>query len=84
MKYINKIKWLIKELIKIYSNEESYFSKKRLESGCAFFIAEWGAIFFLLNKYEVMSGSDFGIWIGIQMAVAGYIINQIQKEKSDG
>lgn len=77
------IKWLIKELMKIYSNEDSYFSKKRIESGVAFAVGQWGMIFFLLQKYDVMSGTDFGIWAGIEFAIAGYVLNQIQKEKRD-
>lgn len=77
------IKWLIKELMKIYSNEDSYFSKKRIESGVAFAVGQWGMIFFLLQKYDVMSDTDFGIWAGIEFAIAGYVLNQIQKEKRD-
>lgn len=77
------IKWLVKEFIKIYSNEDSYFSKKRIESGVAFAVGQWGMIFFLLQKYTVMSGTDFGIWAGIEFAIAGYVLNQIQKEKRD-
>jgi len=75
------LKWFVIEIAKMYSNETSYFSKKRVESGIAFVIAEWGAIFFLLKKWQLMTTQDFGIWIGLQLAVAGYIINQIQKEK---
>jgi hypothetical protein len=36
------IKFLIKELVKLYSNEPSYFSKKRVESGIAFIVGQWG------------------------------------------
>jgi hypothetical protein len=79
----NKVKWGIKELIKIYSSEKSYFSKKRVESGIGFIIAEWGMIFFLVNKYDIMSTTDFAIWASIQFFVAGYMVNQIQKEKEN-
>lgn len=75
------IKWFIKELIKMYSNEKSYFSKKRVESGVAFIISEWGMIYFLVLKIDSLTSSDIAIWAAIQFAVAGYIINQIQKEK---
>ena len=77
------IKWVVKEFIKIYSNEDSYFSKKRIESGIAFAVGQWGMIFFLLEKYQVMSGTDFSIWAGIEFAISGYVISQIQKEKKD-
>jgi hypothetical protein len=75
------IKWFIMEIGKIYSNGESYFSKKRIESGIAFVTAQWGMIYFLLEKISVMTSSDMAIWAGIEFAVSGYIINQIQKEK---
>ena len=77
------IKFVIKELVKIYSNEDSFFSKKRIESGIGFIIAEWGMIFFLLKKMDEMDIMTFGGWAAIQFFVAGYIINQIQKEKKD-
>lgn len=75
------IQWFFTELMKIYSSEDSFFSKKRIESGIGFIIAEWGMIFFLLNKYETMTTTDFAIWAGMQFVVAGYMVNQIQKEK---
>ena len=75
------IKWFIEEIGEMYSTEKSYFSKKRIESGLAFVIAQWGMIFFLLEKHTIMTSSDLAIWAGIEFAVSGYIINQIQKEK---
>ena len=77
----NNIKFVVKELINIYSARDSYFSKKRIESGIAFIIAQWGMIFFLLEKHTDMTSSDLAIWAGIEFAVSGYIVNQIQKEK---
>ena len=77
----NNIKWVIKESVNIYSSKKSFFSKKRIESGIAFVIAQWGMIFFLLENINKMSTSDLFIWAGIEFAVSGYIINQIQKEK---
>ena len=43
------IKKGITEIIRIYSEKPSFFSKKRIESGFAFIIAEWGMIFYLLK-----------------------------------
>jgi hypothetical protein len=77
------IKWFISEIGKIYSEGKSYFSKKRIESGIAFIVAQWGMIYFLLEKMSVMTSSDMAIWAGIEFAVSGYIINQIQKEKKE-
>jgi hypothetical protein len=75
------IKWLIREIGEMYSSRKSYFSKKRIESGMAFIVAQWGMVFFLLEKHASMTSSDLALWAGIEFAVSGYIINQIQKEK---
>jgi hypothetical protein len=75
------IKFLIKELVKLYSNEPSYFSKKRVESGIAFIVGQWGMIYFLVQNIDKLTTSDIALWAGVEFAIAGYIINQIQKEK---
>lgn len=77
----SKIKWFVSEIGKIYSNEDSYFSKKRIESGVAFIIGQWGMIYFLVKNISVMTTSDVAIWSGVEFALAGYMISQIQKEK---
>jgi hypothetical protein len=82
-KLIDNIKWFFTEIMNIYSNKESFFSKKRIESGIGFIIAEWGMIFFLVKKIDVLDAYGFGLWASIQFFIAGYIIKQIQKEKSD-
>jgi hypothetical protein len=75
------IKKGITEIIRIYSEKPSFFSKKRIESGIAFIIAEWGMIFFLINKYSTLSMGEFLLWAAAEFAVSGYMISQIQKEK---
>ena len=60
-----KIKWAISEISKLYSNESSYFSKKRVESGIGFIIAQWGMIYFLTKKIDVLTMSDLAVWAGI-------------------
>lgn len=82
-KFYNNIKWFFTEIMKIYSSEGSYFSKKRIESGIGFAIAEWGMVYFLLMKIDSMNTSDFAIWASIQFVVAGYIVTQIQKQKNN-
>ncbi len=77
------IKWFIREWLKMYSGEPSWFSKKRAESGFAFVVAEWGMIFFLYMEYQKMSMSDMVMWSGVQLGIAGYTVSQIQKEKKD-
>ncbi|NBU48383.1 MAG: hypothetical protein EBS34_13285 [Flavobacteriales bacterium] len=76
------VKWFLTEIMNMYSAKKSFFSKKRIESGVAFVIAQWGMIYFLLEKISKMTSSDLAIWVGIEFAVSGYIINHIQKEKT--
>jgi len=75
------IKWFFKELMKMYSSEPSYFSKKRVESGIAFAVGQWGMIYFLLQNIDKMTTSDIALWAGVEFAIGGYMLNQIQKEK---
>ena len=77
----SNIKWLIKELINLYSNSSSFFSKKRIESGVAFIVGQWGMIYFLIKNIDKLSTSDITLWAGLEFAIAGYIVSQIQKEK---
>ena len=62
--------------------KKSYFSKKRIESGVAFIIAQWGMIFFLLEKHSTLSMGEFLLWSTVAFAVAGWMVSKIQKEKS--
>jgi hypothetical protein len=75
------IKWLFREIMNIYSAKSSYFSKKRIESGIAFAIAQWGMIFFLIEKHSTLNMGEFLLWAAAEFAVSGYIINKIQSEK---
>jgi hypothetical protein len=75
------LKWVIKELIKLYSDEKSFFSKKRVESGIAVIVGQWGMIYFLLINIDKLTASDIALWASVEFAIAGYIVNQIQKEK---
>mgnify|MGYP000382147137 CR=1 FL=1 len=79
---MEKIKWFFTEIINIYSTKKSYFSKKRIESGIAFVIAQWGMIFFLLEKHSTLNMGEFLLWASVEFAVAGWMVNRIQKEKS--
>jgi hypothetical protein len=77
------IKWFITEIGKQYGNSDSFFSKKRIESGVAFGVGQLGMIFFLAKKYETLVMSDVIMWASLEFAIAGYIVSQIQKEKKD-
>jgi len=77
------IKWAIKEAIKVYSGVPSFFSKKRIESGIAFIILQWGMVYYLTHNIalEKMDMYDMLMWAGIQGVITGYQLNHIQKEK---
>lgn len=77
----NNVKWFIKEIGKIYSTEDSYFSKKRIESGMAFVIGQFGMIYFLIQSVDTMTMQDMLMWSGTEFLMAGYTVSQIQKEK---
>lgn len=77
------IKRLIKELVKIYSHEPSFFSKKRIESGTAFIILQWAMVYYLIEKISILPMTDFLIWAGVELAICGYTLNKIQEEKKD-
>lgn len=81
---MKKISWFFTELMKMYSSKDkSYFSKKRIESGIAFIIGQWGMVYFLLANYSKFSMTDFTFWSGLEFTVAGWMIHNIQKEKSN-
>ena len=80
---IEKIKWFFSELLAMYSGKSSYFSKKRIESGVAFLVAQWGMVFFLLEKHADLSMTDMLMWAGAEFAISGYMLSQIQKEKKE-
>jgi len=76
------LKWFFREIGNMYSSKTSFFSKKRIESGVAFAVAQWGMIFFLLEKHSVLTMTDLIMWAGVEFAKSGNIeINQISKIK---
>lgn len=80
---MKNIKWFFTEIMNIYSVNKSFFSKKRIESGVSFIIAQWGMVFFLLEKHSTLSMGEFLLWASAEFAIAGWMIHKIQKEKSD-
>jgi hypothetical protein len=77
------IKKFITEVIYIYSNKDSFFSKKRVESSVAFIIGQYGMLMFLNNHLGTMTIAEIIFWASAEFAIAGWVINQIQKEKSN-
>jgi hypothetical protein len=78
---MKSIKWFFTEIINMYSVKPSFFSKKRIESGIAFIIAQWGMIYFLTGHQQKLTMGEFLLWASVEFAVAGWVVNKIQKEK---
>jgi hypothetical protein len=79
---MEKLKWFFGEIMKLYSPQKSYFSKKRIESGIAFIIAQWGMIYYMYSNYSKLTMEDVVLWAGVEFAMAGWMIHKIQKEKT--
>lgn len=75
-------KWFVREVRKIYSNEKSYFSKKRLESGAAFTVGQYGMIAWFIANLQTMTNSECLLWAGAEFAITGYYIGKIQEDKT--
>lgn len=71
------------ELIKIYSSQSSFFSKKRIESGISFFMGQIGMIVFLIMNYNTIDISTIIIWSTLQFTLSGYILHKIQTQKTE-
>ena len=74
-------KWFKDEILKIYSSQESFFSKKRIESGIAFLFAQIGMMTFLFINLNTMDTGDIIAWSAVEFGVSGYTVAQIQWEK---
>ena len=81
MKIWKNIVWFFTEMMNLWSDKPSFFSKKRVESSIAFIIAQTGMVIYLINRIETMDIYEFLLWAGAEFLIAGYSINQIQKEK---
>jgi hypothetical protein len=75
------IKKLVTEIVYIYSNKDSFFSKKRIESSIAFIIGQAGMVSYFYTHLLTMVMSDVLLWAGVEFAIAGWVVNAIQKEK---
>jgi len=75
------IRWGIKELIKLGSSQPSYFSKKRIESGIAFWILVLGHVYWLLEHIKTMDAIDLTVWGSTLAVICGYYTAQLGKDK---
>ena len=77
----NNIKWFLREILKVYSSKDSYFSKKRIESSTAFILSQIAMIFYFIENYKILTVSEFLLLVSAEFAIAGYYVTQIQIEK---
>jgi len=75
-------KWLIKEFLAMYSNKDSYFSKKRFESSVAFMGAMAIVMGHVYYSRATITNSEMLADAALLFGIAGYTVSQIQKEKS--
>lgn len=77
----SNLKWLIKEFVAMYSNKDSYFSKKRIESAMAFLSALGLILTHAYYTRATITNSEILADATLLFLIAGYTVNQIQKEK---
>ena len=77
------IKWVIREFANMYSNKDSYFSKKRFESSIAFLSGVGIILSFVYSHRQTITNSEVLADAVILFGLAGYQLNAIQKEKKE-
>lgn len=77
------IKWLIREFMKMYSTEKSYFSKKRFESSIAFCSAIGVLLCYVWSHRHTLQNSEMLADVTLLVGLAGYYVKKIQDEKSE-
>lgn len=73
--------WFLTEMMLLWSDKPSFFSKKRVESSIAFLIAQVGMVWYFIAHFKGMDMYSLTMWATVEFVVAGYTLNQIQKEK---
>lgn len=67
----------------MYSNQPSFFSKKRVNEGVAFYSAVITDLYYVWSHMTTIASSEALCHFGGLAALAGYHLNEIQKEKRD-
>ena len=78
---MKNLKWFFSELIKLLSDEKSYFSKKRVESFIIFLAVLITYVWYCIVNITTMNATDFTLVSGAIIVYGGYTVNSIQKEK---
>ena len=77
----SNLKWLIKQIVAMYSNQESYFSKKRVESSIAFISAMGIILAHVYSDRATITNSEILADAALLFTIAGYTVARIESEK---
>lgn len=83
VKVWKNIIWFFTEMLNLWSDKPSYFSKKRVESSLSFIVAQIGMITYFIYHFHEMDMYTLLMWAGAEFLIAGYSIAQIQREKKN-
>jgi cytosine/uracil/thiamine/allantoin permease len=81
MTIIERVKWLIRELVKMMSDKASFFSQKRTQGWMAFLMFYAGQGVFFVTHVKEMDVYTLTVWSSPLLLVAGYAVKQTQDEK---
>ncbi len=77
----NQVKYIIKQLVLMYSDQPSIFAKKRVESGLYLYSALGAMLSMIWIRRHTITITEFMLIVTGMLAVAGYNIREIQNEK---
>jgi len=76
-----RIIWLVKEILKTFSNKPSFFSSKRIERAVAFVSGEITLLSFFFYNLKSLPTIEAIMIATVFFAVAGYVLNKTEKSK---
>lgn len=81
---VKNLLWFPKEIMKLYSDQPSFFSKKRVESGIAFMGSFIITVVYCIINIRIITPIGLTVIIGPWLLIAGYNIGKTQDEKLQG
>jgi hypothetical protein len=77
--------WYVGEINKVFSDQPSFYSGKRLKDWVAFVTGEYILIhgFIYLLMRDKLDDTGIALIAGVAFTIAGYQLNKIQQEKKD-
>lgn len=75
------IKWFVREIGATFSNDKSYFSRKRIESCLLFISALVSTLAWFIYHFKTLTYMEMLAVTGALFVYAGYTMQVIQKEK---